>query len=299
MFRLLYRPLLIVCVLLLMGQQSALAQEPRLETLIPRQTRPLLDKAQKLINSRFAGPARLIAGKSNHQEFVDTLNEIGSQMNGDIAPDIAALEGTDIRAKLMTIAWDARRRPQIYREIEQEYVYLVVRPLVRAFSSHYLENKHATETYRLAWEYILLSPAFQTGVGQYDLRAEEALERIQNNASIVTLVTMFGTTTVEGTAEDSISGNEFIGSLSRFDNPQGLQGLLQCLSLAEAKQQKHPVKNPYAAPTVEVMHKYLTTENTPERIAHWRELIAAQPRKGLPSTHKQFLDSIAPAPQRL
>lgn len=289
--------LLIACFLLMVGRQSAVAQEPRLDTLIPRQTRPLLDKAQKLINSKFAGPAGPLVGKHNHQEFVNALNEIGSQVNAETVQEIAPYEGRDIRAKLIVIAWDARQRPQIYQEIEQEYVYFVARPLAQVFSSHELEDKHATETYRLAWEYLLLSPAFPTGVEKYDLRAERALERIQNNASIVTLMTMFATTTVEGTADDSISGEDFIISLSRFDNLQGLQGLLQCLSLAEAKQQKHPVKTPYAAPTVEVMRKYMTTDNSPERIAHWRTLIASQPRKGLSPVHKQFLDSIA-APQQ-
>ena len=284
---------LLGCVLLLASGQAVQAQNKKLDALIPRQTQPLLDKAQKLINMRHL---LTITKQANH-EFVEILQQIGQQIDASSAQEISDFQGTDIRAKLIAIAWDERTHPQIYRELEQEYVWLVLHPGAHVLIAHTLEDKHAVEFYRLAWEYLLLSPVFSSGVGGYTLRAEEALERIKNNDSILTLVQLFGTTTVEGTSEELTSEDAAVSTLTHFDNTAGLQGLLTCLSLAEDKRQKHPVQASETFKLRDRIYQWLSSGGTPERIDNWNKLISAHSREGLSHTQKALLDSIAPATQ--
>ena len=293
-----FRTIWLVCALLLVSWQAVYAQERRLDTLIPQKIQPLLSHAQKIINTAFVGYKDRGTIEHPNQEFADTLRQIGARLDMNTVQQIAALEGSDVRATLVAIAWDRRQRPQVYREIEQEYVWFVVNPGGRALASHELEDKHATEAYRLPWEYLLLSPPFPSPVGGYDERAREALLRLRNDAAVAAIVCAFGTTTVEGTdPESGHDGGQYIRTLSLFDNAAGLRGILQCLSLAEDRRRRHPPQEGEEYKTLKYIFNYLQNDTRPEHAALWRGVIAAYPRQGLTAMQKSLLDSIAPTPK--
>jgi hypothetical protein len=102
-------------------------------------------------------------------------------------------ETSSIEAKLAAIAADRAHRPHAYDEIHRTYV-TRSRPLA---SSPPLDAKHATETYRLPWELLILTPGPRDASPGYEVRAAQALGAIGNPASAVTLLHAFDVNTDE------------------------------------------------------------------------------------------------------
>src|SRR5262249_35854502 len=139
--------------------------------------------------------------KSLHESsraFTEALDGLAARLDGPLAARVVAAEGGDVESKLAAIALDRKARPDRYGEIERGYVEATIPyPRPRGTTTPRLSNAHATEAYRLPWEFVLLRPPGDASSQAWE-RALKALELIRNDASTPTLTRLYRATCRDG-----------------------------------------------------------------------------------------------------
>ena len=228
----------------------------------------------------------------------DTMDQIAAQMTPDLVRQLAPQEGSDIRAKLALIAWDRRQHPEMYQELDALYLrsfrnppgwHVMVAPGVRP--------EHSIEKYRLAWEYLLVTPVLGQPSPMWNQRALEALSKIKDNASLLTLRQALAATTAPGFRCDENRNwqQTLLGEMAVWQNPQALQTILEGMALIQ-KQQAQAVKGDETWDVAkEVRENGLARIYHPAENARWRAIIEAYPRTKLTADQQNFLDSVLDA----
>lgn len=265
---------------------------------MPAAVKSLLDQALAQAQVQFQ-PVKFDDIVKAGAKFQSLLDEIGSQVGPALARQMAVREGSDIYAKLITIAWDRHNRPEVYQEIEQVYLHTPFVPGMHIQHSAGLKSQHITETYRLPWEFFLLRPPMENASERYDLRTLQAIERINDNASILTLLHDYWMTTREGvyiasSGEVQTRQQRLLGALNSFHNPQGLQAILECVSESDKQQAgKDPEKYGW-----DVRRLVTDMMTAPQQVGAWRQVIVVYPAQRLNVGHRELLDRVMrPRPQ--
>ncbi|MUH35799.1 hypothetical protein D9O36_08110 [Zobellia amurskyensis] len=102
-------------------------------------------------------------------------------------PSGATFQENTLDNKLLAIAQYLKRFPERFQEIKNTYILGVDDYRFRVPSSPQVSAAHASEDYRLVWEYYLLKPYTNQGSNLYKQRINEALARINNPKSLFAL----------------------------------------------------------------------------------------------------------------
>jgi hypothetical protein len=261
-----------------------------------------MDRALGLTNLAYAPP---VAGETPAERanklrdagraFAETLGGLAAQLDEALAGRLSAAEGRDIEAKLAAIALDRARRPAVYAEIERDYVEATLPfPRPRATTTPWLRDVHATEAYRLAWEFVLLRPSAK-GTSQVGERALEALGKIRNDATIPTLLHLYGMTAQEGIPLQQVDTTQtrLLKTLSAFRSERGLRAMLECAALSKhQKGMKGAGESSWDA-------ERFVRETLAGKFGdkdEWRKLVSALPKEGLTVEERRLLEEAAREP---
>jgi len=279
------RLLLLVSLGLMLFPLSTQAQ-----TLLTPSMQALVAHAKLLASTQ----CRIVddAGSKDAAEgFVATMDALGAQMTPDLARQCALREGNDMDAKLALIAWDRRQRPELYQELENRYVYSINSPMAHAPQSPTVLPKHATEEYRLAWEYLMIAPS-NGGAPQADIRIVRAITEIHNEASFTTYRLAFAISSDPKLTDPEYTRNSqqlWLGSLGMFQDSAALRTILDCITMAQ-NQMAHQEK--YWDPAQYVREEVVGQMYHPADNLRWKAIIAALPKAALASQHTSFLNTV-------
>ncbi len=219
--------------------------------------------------------------------FDKTLDEIAERLAGADLGALREREGAGMRAKLALIALDRKKRPELYDEIFERYVKFRVTQR-RANHSPSLLGKYKSEEYRLAWEYLLLTPGPANRLSLYEQRALKALRWIGNEASMITVLHFF-----ENTCQGDIRSSPLrtfqaaaLSMLGQFQNERALRAILKCSHLAMEQQRRTGLQ---VSRVPDKVRQVLRNDK-------WRPIIAAFPRDRLTPEQKTLLDEITDGP---
>ena len=162
--------------------------------------------------------------KQASDDFATAMDALGEQMTPDLARQCHLREGDDPDAKLALIAWDRHQHSELYQELASRYLYSNGNSGRIVQVSPPVLPKHATEEYRLAWEYLMLIP--DVGYTElYDVRVANALQQIHNEASLTTYRLAFAISSDPNATKPDYSRNRqqlWLGSLSVFQDRAAL-----------------------------------------------------------------------------
>src|SRR3954463_2128060 len=124
--------------------------------------------------------------------FAQAIDRLGKVVDEGTAA-AAASEDT-IETKLIAIAYDRAQKPHDFEEIEDLYANAIKSEIMRRpkelgypgprpISPALRRPQHCQEKYRLAWEYLLLTPRLTNALDLYDYRARDAIAQIKNEKS--------------------------------------------------------------------------------------------------------------------
>jgi hypothetical protein len=220
--------------------------------------------------------------------FARELDLAGTLVTPELAEAAAAAESRDISAKLITIAWDRRTRPQVYQEIDREYLRKVNVPGSVAPRSPDPHARHSTEAYRLVWEYTLLRPPAQYFSDRYERSALRALSHINNPATLLTLLLNYSMTVVGDAPSSPLPEDRqraLLMGLTLLPDRETLRVILQCVSLSEAQhrraaQRKDKKGEPEWRPW-DVAGFVSTLMGEGALAPQWKRILASYPRTSL------------------
>ena len=114
--------------------------------------------------------------------------------------------------------------------------------LTRSQAMPPLNTDYAVETYRLAWEYCLLSPEPQDALPMYWSRAAEAVGLIGDPRSLVTLLHVIR---VASSADSGIApevaryrGLDALATIAEIDGPDAARGIAEGLAVADGAKRR-------------------------------------------------------------
>jgi hypothetical protein len=230
------------------------------------------------------------------ERFDQGLQELAQKTSPESAAAAESAEGKDILAKLIMIAVDRARRPEVYAEIDQKYVHYSVNTERRAPVSPFPEGIHLKEKYRLAWEYWLLWPGFDLPRGHVDEHILYALQRIGNPASLAAMEYCYGLTCRKVADPHQAQRTQLylLRSMGGFASEDGLRTLLRCL----AESERLPYKD---APEYKEMWRW--DNGGPDKyVAHllckpqvrskWQEVLTRFDRSAVPEGERGILDRL-------
>lgn len=216
-------------------------QQPSAAEAIERARAATLVVPEALDTSRISPPevTRLVNEAS--QEFERALGDAAARLTPEDLAQARADEASSIDAKLAVIAEDRRRRPAAYGEIFDTYIRYQPRP-TQSGRAPPPATPHLTETYRLPWEFFLLTPRRADSLPGYERNAAIAIGRIGNPLSASTLMHMIRVATQpEARAEDSIERQRLaLGALIGMPSTQGAEALSETLDMIAAQRQRQP-----------------------------------------------------------
>jgi len=264
------------------------------QSQLPTDARRTLDQAIKLVEQTFTVGMQekpivrrhQLAGMA--QSFAQLLDQLPAQLSTGGCEQLKTAEGRDIEAKLTTIACDRAKRPTVYLEIEKTYLRDVHSVKSRFPRSPEVSKTHATEQYRLPWEFFLLTPEPEAVSPLYDFRALAAIGQIRNDASIVTLRFAYRITTLKGAGPKSKVEERqtlILNALNMFANALALRAILDSLSLT-LQQPGGPGWD-----VREYVFRLLTDQEGYDNGEQWKKVIPAFPRSELPSAERELMDS--------
>lgn len=261
----------------------------------------LVEQAIELTKARFRPPSmqvRAVVEREQQYEaarsFSEILDEMGRGISARRMDELKLAEGQDIASKLFLIAADRRGRPEVYEEIEQEYVKKVHSEMSRLPASPRVKPQHAVEKYRLAWEYYLLSPSPEGAVALYGFRPYDALQRIRNNASLVTLVHCYRTAcqeNVKSMRRVRTDHRQVLSTINTLCNEDALRAMLECLALSV--EQKSKIDSEKEMWDVEeYVYDMLSDPLKSSCGEKWGKVIESFPRTGLTAEGARLLDRV-------
>ena len=123
----------------------------------------------------------------------DSLFSMLSEMLKQNPPQAINESTTD--GKIIAIGDYRAKHPELFTEIAGKYIYGVSNPGHVAPASPKLEAAHTTAPYRLVWEYFLLKPPAAGMFDQYDIRVGDAIAKINNPSSLLTIQKQYESST--------------------------------------------------------------------------------------------------------
>jgi hypothetical protein len=222
--------------------------------------------------------------------FAEVLAALAARLDEPLAARLLAAEGRNTETKLAAVALDRKARPAIYAEIERNYVETMLPfPRPRATTTPLLQDRHASDAYRLAWEFVLLRPS-AGGTTQVSERALEALAKIRNDASIPTLVHLYRMTCRQGIPLRQVDTfqTRLLKAMSAFRSERGLRAMLECASLSNRQKEM-----PGAGETAWDAERFVrdTLAGRFGEKDRWQKLAAALPKEGLTVEESRLLES--------
>lgn len=264
---------------------SAYVQQPAPETIQQTEglgmptivfTEPLSSPAET--------PAQIIAA-----DFSQTMDTLGAQVTPSLAQRLGRLEGSDTDAKVALIAWDRHQHPQLYQELDLRYLRHPREPFRHVNHSPGVLAEHATEKYRLAWEYLLLEPT-EGATELYGTRATEALQRIDNDASLTTYRLAYTISANPKINADSAKYQQklLLGSMACFHDQQALLTMLACMGLS----QRQMAQQPQVWDAVGEVRGLLAPPFKETEMNRWRPTVQAAIGLPLTAEQKSFLNTV-------
>ena len=148
-----------------------------------------------------------------------------------------------LEAVLARLASDRRASPSTHAHLTARQLFPPVRPRARFYAALPIGSEELTESYRPAWELLLLLPP-SSGVAQGGYHhAAVALGTIGNPESLVVAERAFEILTASETALDTwVRDREkaLFELMLLIPGPQSLAGLQRCVPLAQAQRLRHP-----------------------------------------------------------
>jgi hypothetical protein len=293
------RTILIACASLLIFCATAHAQES-LE--VPEEVRGSIVRVLDLLDRTYVYEQHEREEVSRlGEEFARTMDELAERLDPGVEERALTRAGEDIAAKLIVIAADRRSRPELYEEIRRRYIEGVEAPQRVAPAAPRLDPKHATETYRLVWEYFLLEPPSQRRSFKADLRISEALARIGNPDSVTVIQQVYRATT-----RPAIRVSRFVAdhqrlllqTLGQIPTPSSLHAILQALEWSQ--EQIAQERERRAGAIAEQIHfeprdyvvRLLTDQENFGTGAKWRAVVTSMPREMVPDKYSLLLDQV-------
>jgi hypothetical protein len=266
------------------------------ETAFSSPLREMVAKAAKLLET-----SGLKSGVSNEMleksedEFNALLVDIGRAIGPTQVRQLRETEGNTIDDKLALLSWHRRTFGGAYDEIANTYLFPKA-PQLRVAPE--LRDIHVREDYRLVWErYLLKPPPGLITLG--DVRVMQALERIQNPSSVLSLVESFRITALPDVSLKGkyyIRQSRLISTLGGFPSERGLMGLLKCLEYSRKQHASDGSEDVRVSKAIANALTYIDPHSTNIRADSWRSVIAAIPQRRLLPSESRFLRSImAPA----
>lgn len=231
-----------------------------------------------------ASPAQMIAS-----DFSQTMDALGAQITPSLVQRLTRLEGSEADAKVALIAWYRRQHPQLYQELDQRYLRHMGDPLKHVNHSPGVLAGHATEKYRLAWEYLLLEPA--VGATElYDIRATDALQRIGNDASLTTYRLVCAISADPKINADAAKYQQklLLGSLACFRDQKALLTILACMGLSP----RQMVNQPQVWDPADEVKGLLASSFKKTEMDRWRPTVRAALSLNLLAEQKAFLNPV-------
>jgi hypothetical protein len=280
----------------------ALSKSPVGMTL-PSEARTVTDGLLQDMQNRwymFSGAMHPMLGFRKVEEagerFDQGLQELARITSQEAAAAARSDEGKDIRAKLIMIAVDRARRPEVYAEIDRRYVHFSVSREMRAAVAPFPEDTHVQEKYRLAWEYWLLWPGFDSLPGHADEGVLYAIQRIGSPASLISLEHCYRLTCRKVASPRQVCKSQVVllRSVVAFETYDGLRALLCCLAASEGLpyESDRDYRLGWAwydgGPRRHVQHLL----NKPRTRSRWQELLANLDRSTLPEAQLRILDHL-------
>lgn len=229
-------------------------------------------------------------------KFDRALDVLADCVDEATARRLTAAEATSMNAKLLAIARDRRRHPKRYQELWQTYDLMapgVDNLHLRLPRSPPLAEKHATEEYRLAWEYRLLDPkTAERGLDRPPTL--EALARLRKDASVLTLVYYFRCF-CQDDDERKWNGHRYTmasDALKEFRTSRALAGLLECVAWQKQQYARLGPSPERKYLPEEMIHKLASRSRLiPDKeLQEWRVVIVTFPQEGLPAEQRRWLD---------
>lgn len=183
-----------------------------------------------------------------------------------------------LEAEVVRAACDRAANPSRYEELIEAYA-LHVNTQTRDRGPYQLRPEHIRESYRLAWECLLLRPPAMTEALGYNSRARQALELIRNDDSIPIIVRAF---TKWDYVHDAHLAREqqqgVIDALASFRSERGLRTMLQCVSIAAKAQAGLKIRQGESFDPYAEAKSLLVPTYPPGAADAWQRVIAAYRR---------------------
>jgi hypothetical protein len=234
--------------------------------------------------------------KDAGERFDQDLQALAQRVPPELVASARIVEGKDIRAKLITIAVDRARNPGVYAEIDQKYVHFSVHRETHVPAPPLPDRVHSQDTYRLSWEYWLLSPGFDVLPGHAGDGILFALQRIGNPATLLSLQYCYHMTCrhVESPHEAQRTQRYLLRSVTGFTSEDALRMLLGCLAESEHlpykddPEYKEMWRWDDGGPDKYVAHLLCK----PQVRSRWQEVLARFDRSAVPEGERGILDRL-------
>lgn len=223
------------------------------------------------------------------RDFDRQLDAIADSMTPAAAAQAIAHESDSIEAKLAAIAADRKARPAVYAEIFGTYV-APSELLSQSGRPPAPSRAHATEPFRLAWEYVLLRPRSSDTAARYEDGAADAVGQIGNPKSIVTLVHLVRVSTQPGARIDFAETRQraSLRGLIGIPTAEAAAAIGQSLRMIAAQQQAPRLDwNRFVVMAID--------ELPPAKRVQWRDL-AQRLKPEAPET-RRFLNDVRTRPR--
>jgi len=285
-----------VCIWVLAWSSRAYAADA---VPVSKEAQATLKRIQELLNVTFHSLGEKLPPMEKFEKIQqaarlldEALDKLAGQLDEAAVKKLQAAEGQDIDTKLALLAWDRKQRPEVYKEIAAKYFHAPDNPLKRVPSPPEVDKAHATEKYRLAWEYFLLLPDEENFIQSAQVRSLQALAAIRKDASLVTLVRRYRITCQEGIKSPQVDTEQthVMLCLSEFCNAHGLRALLECLDLSKKQQSKQGEKGWDVEGLIYAVLTDLEKRGTRKE---WLKIIAAFLKDGLSADQRQLLEKAA------
>lgn len=276
------------------GCNLALAQSEAGFPKLPDKVSSTLDRLQNLLvkfsilspGIATANPEELEVAKQTFDKLLDQLSlEVPNPLDNQIQP----FTGKRIEAKLIAIALDRSKNLERYNNLHRYYFVVKqegpIRP--RVLHAPQLAPEHTTEPYRLAWEYLLLSPDSSKGVFLSHYRALQALAAIKSTDSFITLKYAFELACDPNDPHRLQARPAHILSiLSLFISNEALQAMLDCVEIYKLKVlRNHEVKSPIE----DHVFRLLTGQENRGNVEQWRKVLGDFPTETLTQDQKRLI----------
>jgi hypothetical protein len=210
--------------------------------------------------------------RAANDRFMELLSTLGHESNDAAEVWAATNEGKLISAKMILIARDYQRRPEIYREVIDTFFIDKNDSTVKAMVTSPISPSGAqlTDQYRLPFEMALLAPpGYWAEYNRTPEVAVETLARIGNKKSLLTFKHLFA---------GEVMPEALIMGLVKIPSRETLFVLLDALAL-QADSDRASLRMPPQATfprerTIKLIDRLLSWTSNEDKLVIWKELVA-------------------------